>query len=77
MFRALLSKICTALVASSEYMVQGLYSGATGRLGITPLLMVIWALRQISNGLPSDIRNEYSIYPKRQALYGYRDSETC
>lgn len=39
--RAQFSIICTAVVASSEYMRQGLRPDATGRIGLTPLLKVI------------------------------------
>lgn len=42
----------------SDYIRQGLRPDATGRLGISPLLKVICALRQMAYGIPSDLADD-------------------
>jgi len=58
MSRAIFNRVCTAVVAESAYMRQGLRPDATGKLGITPLLKVICALRQLAYGIPVDLADD-------------------
>jgi Plant transposon protein len=53
--RLVFDRVLTKVVAASEYFRRGLRPDATGRLGITPLIKVIVALRQLAYGIPSDL----------------------
>eukprot|EP00171_Calliarthron_tuberculosum_P004333 IDg4333t1 len=53
--RAVFDRIFQVVVQHSAYFRQGLRPDATGRLGISPLIKVITALRQLAYGIPSDM----------------------
>jgi hypothetical protein len=53
--RLVFDTVLTKFVAASEYFRRGLRPDATGRAGITPLIKVIVALRQLAYGIPSDL----------------------
>lgn len=45
-------------LSSSEYLRKGLWPDCTGELGISPLLKVICAMRQLSYGIPADLGDD-------------------
>lgn len=51
-------RIFTAVVCSSTYFPKGLRADACAKIGITPLLKVICALRQLAYRLPADIADD-------------------
>lgn len=50
-FTSVLVKVCN----ESEYLRQGLKADACGRKGISPLVKVITAMRQLGYGIPADL----------------------
>lgn len=56
--RLIFSRITNAVVSHSEYFRRGLKPDATGKTGITPLLKIICALRQISYDIPADLSDD-------------------
>lgn len=58
MHRTVFNRTTNAVVSHSCYFRQGLRPDATGRVGITPILKIICALRQLSYDLPADLSEE-------------------
>lgn len=52
------NRILSVCITHSEYMRQGLKPDCTGKMGITPLVKVICALRILSYGIPSDLADD-------------------
>lgn len=58
MSRQLFNLVRVNVFAQSEYLRKGLRPDAMGRIGITPLLKVTFALRKLAYGLPSDLGDD-------------------
>lgn len=56
--RSVFNVIFEKVVLHSAYMRKGLKPDALGRMGISPLVKVMCALRQIAYGIPSDLSEE-------------------
>lgn len=56
--RHVFNRVCTSSILHSEYLSKGMKPDCTGRMGISPLLKVICALRQLSYGIPSDMSDD-------------------
>lgn len=59
MSKALFTLVFKANVASSAYLRQRLRPDVCERIGINPLQKVIFALRQLAHGLPSDLADDF------------------
>jgi Plant transposon protein len=53
--RSVFNRVFEGVVRSSPYMRKGLTPDATGKLGISPLMKVIAALKQLAYGIPADL----------------------
>lgn len=56
--RIVFKKLFNGVLANSAYFRQGLNADCCGRMGITPLVKIIVALRQVSYGLCTDVMDE-------------------
>lgn len=56
--RRVFNRVCATAIANSEYLRKGLRPNCAGRIGISPLLKVICALRQLSYGIPADLADD-------------------
>lgn len=58
MSRAVFNRVFTAVTLDSDYLCQGLKPDVTGRMGISPLIKFVCALRQLAYGLPADLADD-------------------
>lgn len=56
--RFVFNRVLVTVCNGSPYMCQGLRPDATGRKGISPLMKVITALRQLAYGIPADLSDD-------------------
>lgn len=56
--RVIFNRVMATCISQSTYIRQGLNPDCTGRIGITPLIKIICALKMISYGLPADMADD-------------------